>query len=64
MEYLSHNLWLVWTVGDVHLPHLRVVFGRLLCYLFCHWCAHQHSCGIGRSTFLGAGSGLGNLLHA
>ena len=51
-------------IGDVHLPHLRVVFGRFLCYLFCHWCAHQHSCGIGRSTFLGAGSGLGNLLHA
>ena len=51
-------------IGDVHLPHLRVVFGRFLCYLFCHWCAYQHSCSISRSTFLGAGSGLGYLLYA
>ena len=63
MEYLSHNLWLVWTLGDVHLPHLRVVFRHLMSS-FCHWCAHQHSCGISRSTFLGAGSGLGYLLYA
>ena len=47
MEYLSHNLWLVWT---------SVMF---ICLIL-----DQHSCGIGRSTFLGAGSGLGYLLYA
>ena len=48
---------------DARAAHPGVVFRRLLRDLFCHRCAHQHTCGCDGCSVLVAGCGLGGMFR-
>ena len=64
MEYLSHNLWLVWTSVMFICLILELSSGDFYVTCFAIGALISIPVALVAGTFLGAGSGLGYLLYA